>query len=95
MKRIDIGKGYFIDVDEGNFTLKSNIKESISEDGKKQESCTTHGYYGTLEAAIKSLVKLKMIDKINGVVTLPELREIILEIHKEIDEIIKPLRISV
>lgn len=54
MKRIDVTGGYYIDIDDRNWTLKSNIKEYTDSEGNIKESFTLHGYFGNLENAMLS-----------------------------------------
>ena len=69
---IKLDHGYFIEVDENNFTLKS---KHISKK-KNKEVIKIHGYYSKLENAIKNYIKLATLD-ITGeqIVELQELLE--------------------
>jgi hypothetical protein len=90
MKRIELGAGYVIDVDSHNFTLKSNVRETVK-DGETIEACTTHGYFGTLEQVLKDFLKERTIEKIDGKISLAELRNIIIETKKEIEGVCNQL----
>ena len=69
---IKLKHNYYIDVDEKNFTLRS---EYISQKTKKKET-RTHGYYSSLESALKNYIKLATLDVNDGqIIELQELLE--------------------
>ena len=71
---------FFIEVDEKNFTLKS---EYISKKTDKKET-RTHGYYSSFESAIKNYIKLAVLDANDGhTIELHELLGKITEVCEE------------
>lgn len=59
---IKLKHNFFIDVDEKNFTLKSEYTNKKT--GKK--TTRTHGYYGSLECAVKNYIRLATLDANDG-----------------------------
>ncbi len=95
MKRVTLGHGYVIDIDDGgrNLTLKSNVKEYINKDNETQESSTVHGYFGDFEAVMKNYAKVRNVEKITGTITVTELRQILLDTKLEIEEVCKQIQL--
>lgn len=77
---IKLKHNFFVEVDEKNFTLKS---EYISKKTKKKET-RTHGYYSSLESAIKNYIKLVALDDDHTY----ELTELLKKIEEVCDETI-------
>ena len=74
---------FFIEVDEKNFTLKSEYTNK-----KTNEKATrTHGYYSTLDNAIKNYIKLAVLDANDGHTV--ELNELLEKIKAVCDETIE------
>ena len=86
MLTIKLKHNYFIEIDEKNFTLKS---EYFSEK-KKQTQIRTHGYYPSLESALKSYIKLATLD-VNDGQTI-ELQELLKKIQTVCNETIEEIK---
>ena len=56
-----LGK-YFIEIDENQYTLKKDIVITSKETGEKSESEHVIGYYTSLLACIKKVIRLKIVD---------------------------------
>lgn len=83
---INLKHNYFIEVDEKNFTLCS---EYISK--KKNEKRTrTHGYYSSLESALKNYIRLATLDVNDGQVI--ELQEVLEQIKIVCNETIETIK---
>jgi hypothetical protein len=91
MKRIIINETYEIDVDDFNHTLIKNYTKN-KKDGTTEQAKMTVGYFADLNGCLQKIVKLMMIDKIDGIITVEQLRDIILEIKSEIKTITDNLR---
>ena len=86
MTTIKLKHSFFIEVEEKNFTLKS---EHINQ--KTKELATkTHGYFSTLDSAIKNYIKLATIDATDGETI--ELHELLERIRTVCDETIEVLK---
>lgn len=86
MFNIELKHGFFIEVDERNFTLKSRYTSE-----KTGERATrTHGYYGSLETAIRNYIKFATIDVNDGHAL--ELHELLEQIKAVCDETIEVLK---
>ena len=83
---IKLKHNYYIEVDEKNFTLKS---EYISQKTKKKET-RTHGYYSSLESALKNYIKLATLDVNDGQVI--ELQEVLEQIKIVCSETIETIK---
>ena len=60
--RISLTNGYFIEVDERNYTLKQN-REIMAKDGNLREIERVCGYYGKLDHALEEFLKANQIDQ--------------------------------
>ena len=58
---IKLTNGYFLDIDDMNVTLKQK-KVRKDEEGNKKEYEVTHGYFSTIEGAVRRCIKLNQID---------------------------------
>ena len=86
MTTIKLKHSFFIEVEEKNFTLKS---EHINQ--KTKELATkTHGYFSTLDSAIKQYIKLATLDATDGETI--ELHELLGKIKAVCDETIEVLK---
>lgn len=86
MITIELRHGFFIEADERDFTLKS--KYTSEKTGNMQTR--THGYYTTLEKAIRSYIKLATLDANDGHTI--ELHKLLEQIKAVCDETIEVLR---
>lgn len=87
MKRIDLGKGYVIDIDNMNRTLKKDVRTQISkETGEEYEASTIIGYYSTLKSAIRSFYEQKVVDTLEEKQTLKMAIGIMKQVKEEIDK---------
>lgn len=82
MTTIKLNHNYFVEVDENNFTLKSEYV------GKKTNKTVTkiHGYYPRLEIALKDYIKLALLDE-NDAETIA-LHELLSKVKAVCDETI-------
>lgn len=71
VKRAIIDDKYFIDIDERNFMLRSDL----SVDKKGRERYVHIGYFGNMESLINKLIKMHMIDNLKTVGTLQEMKQ--------------------
>lgn len=81
--QITLINGYFIDIDEMNYTLR---QEFVGKDknGNSKVSVRTVGYYGKLEHAIEGFVKRNQIGEFGKKsVSLKEYVKIIEDINKK------------
>lgn len=65
--RIELGNNYFIVVDPLNCTLKQYYT-SKNKEGVEVQREKTHGYYSSVESAIKKYLELNQIDNMTGMV---------------------------
>jgi len=71
MKRIDLTKGYAIDIDSLNYTLKKDVRmQKSKESGKEYEASSVVGYYQNLENVLNAYYKEKVIDALEDKQTL-------------------------
>ena len=78
---------FFVEVDEKNFTLKEKyMKKKTDEPAEK-----IHGYYSTLDGAMRAYFKLCLIKGIEGVVSVQESFEAVRRVCEETIETIKQL----
>ena len=83
---IKLRHNFFIEVDERNFTLKSEYINKKTED----KAIRTHGYFPSLESAIKDYIKLAVLDANDGhTVELNDLLEKIKAVCEETIQAIK------
>jgi hypothetical protein len=86
MKRIDLGKGYAIDIDSLNMTLKKDVRVQKSKTtGEEYEACNVVGYYSSLEAILNAYYKEKVIEHLEDKQTL----KMALNVLKETKEMVK------
>ena len=84
MLKIKLRYNYFIEIDDKNFTLKSEHF------GTKKTMIRTHGYYPSIEVAIRNYIKLATLDVNDGqAMELQELLKKIQEVCNETVEVIK------
>lgn len=57
--------GYYIEVDDMNCTLKYKYVGK-TKDGEEKESIKTIGYYPDINSCLEKLVKLKVVDELDG-----------------------------
>lgn len=83
---IKLKHNFFVEVDEKNFTLKSEYTNQKT----KKKATRTHGYYSSLGSALKNYIKLATLDvNDNQVIELQELLEQIKIVCSETIETIK------
>ena len=77
---IKLKHNFFVEVDEKNFTLKSEYTNQKT----KEKATRTHGYYSSLGSATKNYIKLATLDANDTDMftkTVAELTEVIGNIH--------------
>lgn len=80
--KIHIIDGYFIEVDDRNFTLKVDTGRL----NKKGEPIVNDiGYYSTVDAAVNKVIQLKVLNE-NDELTLKEYIEKLREVKYKIEE---------
>lgn len=62
---IELKCGYFIEIDNLNYTLKQRYT-GRSKDGKEKESMRTCGYFGDIRRAIREYLILTQLDVMDG-----------------------------
>ena len=83
---IKLKHNFFIEVDEKNFTLKSEYTNKKT--GK--QATRTHGYFSSFENAIKNYIKLAVLDANDGhTIELNDLLEKIKVVCEETIQTIK------
>ena len=80
---IKLKHNYFMDVDEKNFTLKSEYINQKT----KEPAIKTHGYFSTLKSCLKEYIKLATLDT-NEVIELHELYHKVKAVCEETIEVI-------
>ncbi len=86
MTTIKLKHSFFIEVEDKNFTLKS---EHINQK-TKEPATRTHGYFSTFECAIKNYIKLAALEENDGeTIELHELLEKIKAVCNETIEVLK------
>ena len=75
---IKLKHNYFIEVDDKNFTLKSDYINQKT----KEPAIKTHGYFSTFKRCLKEYIKLAILDT-NEVIELHELYIKIKELCEE------------
>ena len=66
MYRIGLPNGYYIDVDELNYTLMRPCIVTGKKDKQQRESVARVGYYGRLEPALEAFLKCNQADLLNS-----------------------------
>lgn len=82
--KIKVEENLFIESDGMQFLLK---QYSGKVDKDNRETYKTLGYFGTVNALLKSLLQKKILN--SNVTTIKELLERVKQIEKELDELIK------
>lgn len=83
---IKLKYNFFIEVDEKNFTLKSEYTNKKT----KGKATRTHGYFSSFESAIKKYINLAVLDVNDGhTIELNELLEKIKTVCEETIQTIK------
>ena len=83
---IKLRYGYFIEVDEKNFTLKSKYINKK----KNKETTKIHGYYSSFESALNKYIKLATLDVNGGAVI--EMQDLLIKITTVCEETIKSIK---
>jgi hypothetical protein len=87
MKRIVINGSYEVDAEEYNYTLvKVGVK--TSKDGTTGIKRETVGYFASLDGVFKKLFDMTLKDKIDGSISLDQLRGLIIQTKKEITDML-------
>lgn len=83
---IKLKNNFFIDVDDRNFTLKSEYTNQKT----NEPAIKTYGYYPSLESAIKNYIMLAALDVNDGkTIELVEYVETIKNVCKETIEVMR------
>lgn len=86
MTTIKLNQGFFIEVDDRNFTLKSEYINKKT----KGKAIRTHGYFPSLESCTKNYIKLATLDANDGeTIELHELLEKIKAVCEKTVEVLK------
>lgn len=105
MKRIDLGRGYAIDIDSINYTLKKdvriNTKEKIEvlDNGETKKSLVEYeasnvvGYYSSLESILKAYYKEKVIDTLGEKQTLNEALNVLKDVKQYVEKQFEGIRL--
>jgi len=72
-KRVVIDDKYFMDIDRFNYTLKK--RAGFNKAGKEKN--TLLGYFSSMDFLLKKLMKMYMIDNLEKVGTLEEMKQTI------------------
>ena len=83
---IKLKHNFFVEVDEKNFTLKSEYTNKKT----KEKATRTHGYYSSLGSALKNYIKLATLDVNDGQVI--ELQEVLEQIKIVCNETIETIK---
>ena len=92
MKRVNLIKGYVIDIDSSSITLKSNIKESTKK-GKVVETSNIHGYFTNYDSMFKKLHTLLTLENLKESNDMIDLKNAITDAVLELRCITKNLDI--
>ena len=98
MSIVKLNHGYYIEIDQLNYTLRQQyIGQKRS--GEEKEAVRTYGYYGDIQVALRRYLELVQIDKLsNGAYTIDEYINIIGKSNKEalagIDDALKALPVK-
>ncbi len=91
MSTIELGDGYFIEVDEMNATLKKRYIFK-NKDGAEKEGVKTIGYYPKPIDAIERFICLNRLDKMDGAeLTISEYVNELKKADKEVMEFLKQM----
>lgn len=82
--KISLGNNMFIESDSMQFMIKK-YTGAVDKEGK--EIGTSLGYFSNLNAALKGLIKIRLLA--STATSIKELQEDLNRIEKEIDELIK------
>ena len=87
MKRINLGKGYVIDIDSLNMTLKKDVRININENTKEEyEASSTVGYYSNLNSVFDAYYKEKVIEHLEDEQTLKQAINVLNEVKEMVAE---------
>lgn len=95
---VKLNYGYYIEIDQLNYTLRQQyIGQKRS--GEEKEAVRTYGYYGDIRVALKRYLELVQIDKLgDGAHTIDEYINIIGKSNKEalvgIDDALKAFQLK-
>lgn len=67
MSTVELGHGYFIEIDPLNYTLKERYSGK-TKNGSEKESVRTCGYYGNIKDAVRRFVTLVRMDSMEDMV---------------------------
>lgn len=92
MYKINLPNGYYIDVDELNYTLMRPCIVTGKKDKQQKESIERVGYYGRLEPALEAFLKCNQADLLNSqAVSIGEYAKLIDVINKTAVKTLKSL----
>lgn len=87
--QITLTNGYFIEVDERNYTLKQKYLGKTKE-GEDRETERICGYYGKLDHAIEEFLKTNQLDRGDDqVMDMEEYAQFVSQVNKAAVETIK------
>ena len=98
MSTVKLNYGYYIEIDQLNYTLRQQYIGQ-KRTGEEKEAVRTYGYYGNIRDAMKRYLEPIQIDKLgNGIYTIDEYINIISKSNKEalagIDDTLKAFPIK-
>lgn len=92
MYRIGLPNGYYIDVDELNYTLMRTCVVTGKKDKQQRESVKRVGYYKRIETALEAFLKCNQTDLLNSqAVSIDEYAKLIDVINKTAVKSLKSL----
>ena len=62
---VELQDGYYIEIDQLNYTLKQKYSGS-TRTGEEREGTRIHGYFPKLESALKRFCELERLEEIKG-----------------------------
>lgn len=65
MTTIELKNGYYIEIDNLNYTLRQRYTGE-SKDGTPKESVRTCGYFGNIRLAVEKYIKLTQLDVLDS-----------------------------
>ena len=87
--QITLANGYYIDVDERNYTLKQKY-ENKTKDGELKEIERTCGYFGKLDHALEEFLKANQLDiSTDQKMDMEEYAQFVSQVNKAAVEAIK------
>ena len=87
---IILNKGYFVDVDKLNYTLKKKVTMKKKATGESYEGESIIGYYGDMEHLIENYMKLVHYDK--NKTKVMEMKDYVESIDKSNKDALKGLK---